>query len=373
MNQIGEASPNFFRPPEQEGQMEGYEPPESGGWGDYPLDELSIRDERRTAIDVVRRISKGSFVMDSDFQRDFVWEEQKQSRLIESILLRIPLPVFYVAEDDQGRYIVVDGRQRLTTLQRFFDGKLKLKLPDRPELHGKTFDELLPRWQYRVEDCQLHFYIIDHKAPERARLDIFERVNGGEVLTRQQMRNAMYNGAATRFLRDEARTKLFLKTTDESLNVKKMTDREFVNRFVSFSLLPLEEYKGDMDRWLADGLRECEKLSEEERKQLSRRFRRTLANNLKVFGDQAFRKPRPSGERRGPINASLSDVLAQGLADRAEAEVADRAEQIWAALCKLLEDADFNKAVTYGPNALKEVQTRFDMFSKMLHEVFGAD
>src|SRR5436853_7006488 len=93
------------------GIVEGYEAPTPGGWEDYPLDELAIRDERRTAEDVVRRIEKGRFVLDPDFQREFVWDDKKQSRLIESILMRIPPPVFYAAEATEGRRIVVDGRE----------------------------------------------------------------------------------------------------------------------------------------------------------------------------------------------------------------------------------------------------------------------
>ena len=99
--------------------VEGYEEAKPGGWEEYPLDELAIREERRAAVDVVRRLAAGRFRLDPDFQRDFVWEKDKQSRLIESVLMRIPLPVFYVAEDHEGLLIVVDGRQRLTTLQRF--------------------------------------------------------------------------------------------------------------------------------------------------------------------------------------------------------------------------------------------------------------
>ncbi|KKZ13994.1 MAG: hypothetical protein TQ37_02580, partial [Candidatus Synechococcus spongiarum 15L] len=84
-------------------------------WGDYPLDELLIRNEVRTIYEVIRRIDKGSYIMDPDFQRDFIWPTDKQSRLIESVIMRIPLPVFYLAEDEQGRMIVVDGLQRLST------------------------------------------------------------------------------------------------------------------------------------------------------------------------------------------------------------------------------------------------------------------
>ena len=130
--------PNMNEVATDPGEVEGYEVQTTGGWDDYPLDELAIRDERRTAEDVVRRIEKGRFVLDPDFQRDFIWNDTKQSRLIESILMRIPLPVFYLAEDTEGRLIVVDGRQRLTTLKRFLSGDLKLSLEDRQELHGKS-------------------------------------------------------------------------------------------------------------------------------------------------------------------------------------------------------------------------------------------
>lgn len=358
---------------EREEQIEGYEHPEPGGWEGYPLDELAIRDERRTAVDVVRRIDQGRFVLDPDFQRGFVWDPTKQSRLIESILLRIPLPTFYVAEDRSGRLIVVDGRQRLTTFQRFLKGELTLKLPDRPELDGKVFADLDPRLQNRVEDCQLLFYIIDHTVPERARLDIFERVNGGEVLTRQQMRNAIYNGPATVFLKEEAETELFRQATGGSLNAQKMQDREFVNRFVSFALLPLEAYKGDMDKWLADGLIRLKELSAEERERLRRRFRQTLTNNFKVFGKHAFRKHRSLDQARSIINASLFDVMALGLADRSLEEVTARAEALRSGLYALFENEAFNKAITYGPNTPKEVRKRFEMTSTMLREVFHAD
>lgn len=353
-------------------EIEGYESPVPGGWDDYPLDELAIRDERRATVDVVRRIENGRFVLDPDFQREFVWNDKKQSRLIESILMRIPLPVFYVAEDSEGRLIVVDGRQRLTTLERFFSGKLRLDLEDRQELHNKKFRELEVRLQNRVEDCQLLFYIIDHAVPERARLDIFERVNGGEVLTRQQMRNAIYNGPGTRFLREQASTDLFKRATGESLDTKKMQDREFVNRFCSFVLLALDTYKGDMDDWLARGLMQLGRLPEPERHALSERFQRGLHNNLAVFGKHAFRKHRSAEQSRSIINAALFDVMMNSLSERDEGEVEESAEAIRRAFYKRMDDQPFIKSITYGPNTPKEVRKRFATASELMKEVFDA-
>jgi hypothetical protein len=353
-------------------EIEGYEPPVAGGWYDYPLDELAIRDERRTAEDVVRRIEKGRFVLDPDFQRDFVWDESKQSRLVESVLVRIPLPVFYVAEDAQGRLIVVDGRQRLTTLQRFLGGQLRLSLPDRPELHQRRFEDLDVRLQNRVEDCQLLFYIIDHAVPERARLDIFERVNGGEVLARQEMRNAIYQGPATVLVRDEAASELFVAATGGSLKPRRMRDREFVNRFCSFTSMPLAEYRGDMDVWLANGLVLMNGADETRLQALRDGLRRGLRNNLTVFGAHAFRKHRDPEQSRSVINAALYDVMVTGLATREESVVAARAEPLRAAFYGLMDDAAFVKAITDGPNTAVEVRTRFAMAGAMFAEVLDA-
>jgi hypothetical protein len=352
--------------------LEGYEDTKPGGWEDYPLDELAIREERRAAVDVVRRLTAGRFRLDPDFQRDFVWERDKQSRLIESVLMRIPLPVFYVAEDDEGLLIVVDGRQRLTTLQRFMDGELALELPDRPELHKKRFPNLEPRLQNRVEDCQLHFYIIDRTVPERARLDIFERVNGGEVLTRQQMRNAIYSGIATKFLKVEAESELFRDATGGSLNTKKMQDREFVNRFCSFSLLPFDTYKGDMDAWLARGLVRLMKLSDSDRNALSLKFRRGLSNNCLVFKQHAFRKHRQTGQARSILNASLFDVMMFEMCRLDKERVAEKAEALREAFYARMDDPVFTKAITYGPNSPKEVRARFRIAREMFHEVIDA-
>jgi hypothetical protein len=353
--------------------LEGYEASPAGSLDGYPLDELAIRDERRTAEDVVRRIEQGRFVMDPDFQRGFVWDISKQSRLIESILMRIPLPVFYVAEDAKGRLIVVDGRQRLTSLQRFFNGELKLDLEGRPDLNGMKFSHLDVRLQNRVQDCQLLFYIIDHAVPERARLDIFERVNGGEKLTRQQMRNAIYSGPATVLLREEAESELFREATGGSLKPGNMQDRELVNRFCSFDLLPLKDYRGDMDKWLATSLTLLNQADHETRSAVRERLRRGLRNNLVTFGQHAFRKlPKDGSTRRSLINASLFDVMSTGLARFDEELVSARKTDLIQALRQRLEDQRFQRAITYGPNTPKEVRTRFEIGHGMVEEVLGA-
>ena len=352
-------------------QIEGLDS-EGRSWGDYPLDEMLIRSENRTIHDVVRRIDQGRYVMDPEFQRDFIWPEDKQSKLIESVIMRIPLPVFYLAEEPEGRVVVVDGLQRLSTFDRFVKDKLKLRLPDQSDLNGKSFSELPAKYQNRIEDCSLIVYVIDSKIPERARLDIFERVNSGLPLTRQQMRNSLFTGKATRFLKEEAQSKVFLQATGGSLRTSSMRDREFVNRFCAFQILTAAEYRrDDMDEFLAESLRIMNRQSDEYLSRLGTAFRRGLENNFALFGRHAFRKHTRGQESRGVLNASLWDVMSTGLSHYKKDQVDANADALREAFHGLLEDEEFNTAITYGPNGPRKVRHRFEAAHGMMQEVLG--
>ena len=353
-------------------QIEGLDNYEDASLGDYPIDTLLIRNETRTVFDVVRRIEKGGFIMDPDFQRDFVWDEDKQSKLIESVLMRIPLPVFYLGEDDKGKMIVVDGLQRLTTFKRFLTDDFRLKLSHQTELDKKLFKELSPKLQNRIEDCNLILYVIDAKVPEQARLDIFERVNSGDPLTRQQMRNCLYNGQATQFLKQEAETKLFKQVTGNSLKPKTMRDRECVNRFCAFHLLPLENYRGDMDEWLAEALREMNQLDNSKLQTLTKTFQNTLQNNLILFHDQAFRKHTPEQSNRVIFNISLWDVMTVGLVKYSNEQIESNAEKLKSGFYNLLKNEEFSNSITYSTYNTGSVKKRFELSQKMIEEVFNA-
>ncbi|KKZ15483.1 MAG: hypothetical protein TH68_00080 [Candidatus Synechococcus spongiarum 142] len=341
-------------------------------WGDYPLDELLIRNEVRTIYEVIRRIGKGSYIMDPDFQRDFIWPKDKQSRLIESVVMRIPLPVFYLAEDEQGQMIVVDGLQRLSTFQKFLKNELILQLPGRKGLDKKRFKDLSAKLKNRVEDFNLIFYIIDSKIPELAQLDIFERVNDSVPLTRQQMRNCLYMGKGTRFLKKESKSEIFLRATGKSLNPRTMRDREFVNRFCAFQLLDRDSYRAGMDKFLADCLKKMNSMEQTELSELSAQLHRSLENNSMLFGKHAFRKHMPDQGKRSPINASLWDVMSTGLSRYATDHVRDHADIFRQALYKLLADKDFDAAITLGSSNTKSVMLRFEKAQQTIEEVLGA-
>ncbi len=346
----------------------------------YPIDDLLIRKDSRTIYDIKRRLGdKDSiYILNPLFQRDFIWDEKKQSKLIESVLMRLPLPVFYFAETAEGKIIVVDGVQRLRTFQRYLDNEFKLKGLEstRPEINGKFFKDLPPKYQARIEDTNLTLYLIDPHLPERIRLDIFERVNSGIPLSRQQMRNSLYMGLGTEWLRNEANSKLFQKVTDGSLNWKTMRDRELINRFCAFKILSVNSYtnnyKGDMDYFLSETIKIMNQMNNAELNHLKEIFNVSLLNNYTIFGKHSFRKhDSPNQKKRSVINASLFDVFTVILSDYSETIISNKVKPIRTGFFRLLQDDRFNNSITISTNSTSKVKYRFGQTKKMIEEAIG--
>ena len=337
----------------------------------YPLDDIMVRAETRTVSEVVARIERKRFILAPDFQRDFVWEPKKQSKLIESCVMRIPLPVLYVAEGEDGRVTVVDGLQRLSTFYRFFHDRLTLTgLGDDHPLTGLKYSDLPLNLQERVEDTQLTLYILDKRAPQRAQLDIFERVNGGEPLSRQQMRNAIYNGAGTMWLRKMSSSDAFLRATGGSLNKKNMRDREAINRFAGFHLLGWRSYaKGDMDGFLARTIEKLNRTSKDDLIAFGRQFTESMDRGFAFFGQHTFRKSLREADknaRRSVINIALFDVLSWTFARLSSTAMKEDSDDVAARIKALLQDPKFENAITYSTNSTIQVHTRFHMVAEAL-------
>jgi len=365
-------------PPKED--IEGYDSSGNGQAG-YPLDSLFIRQETRSVSEVLKRVKQKRWILDPDFQRDFVWDRKKQSKLIESCIMRIPLPVFYVAERLSGEIVIVDGLQRITTFLHYVDNKFRIQGTSFREernkkslIEGKYFRELPLKLQERILDTQLIMYILDANAPERARLDIFERVNSGVALSRQQMRNAVYNGPATRWLGQIVKSKLFHAATERALSPKVMRDREAVNRFCAFSIFGVKEYRGDMDEFLARTLRYMNIPDNAgSLDSLRKKFERSLQSNKQLFGKHAFRKSLADGARvrRSTFNISLFDVCTVTLAEFPEEIQRESAsgKEIRKALVDLIKhDEKFKNAITLSTNSTKAVKARFALAEK----AFGA-
>lgn len=337
----------------------------------YPLDAIMVRTDTRNVGDVVKRIEAGRYAMHPDFQRDFVWPPAKQSKLIESCVMRIPLPVFYVAEGEDGRITVVDGLQRLSTFQAYLTNKFKLTgLGEGHPLEGKRFSDLPINLQERIEDTPLTLYILDKSAPEAARLDIFDRVNSGIALSRQQMRNALHNGPATWWLADMAMQPYFLAATGGSLAQGTMRDREAINRFAAFFILGPDSYGGDMDLFLARGLSAINR-APEGLPELTNAFHKAMALNHYLFGKHAFRKSLIEGgenDYRSVINISMFDAFSVVLARIDDVRFEADSAEIRRKVKDLLAWGDFNSAISLSTNGTAQVRTRFTLLADTLSE-----
>lgn len=168
----------------------------------YPIHELKVDKGFYSVFELKRKYDSNTkrIILDSEFQREDVWRRDRKAELIESILMGLPLPIFYFNQDKYGRLVVIDGRQRLTALFRFMDNEFPLtKLKVLSDLNGKRFHELPPLLQGKIEDYQIQAHVILPPTPDRLKFDIFDRVNrGGMSLNKQEIRNALYQGKATK-------------------------------------------------------------------------------------------------------------------------------------------------------------------------------
>jgi hypothetical protein len=336
--------------------------------GTFPIDSLMIRTETRSVFEVCRRIDSNQYVMDPDFQRKFVWDVERQSKLVESALLRIPLPVFYLAETPEGKVVVVDGLQRLTSFHRYLKGSFALRgLAFAKALNGLRFQELESALKNRLEDTPLTLYLIDSKVPDGAKYEIFERVNGGVPLTRQQMRNCLYVGNATRWLGRMADHSDFLDATERSLNWRTMRDRECINRFAGFYLRGPGEYAGDMEDFLNLTLESMNRSCDFS--DLTQVFLKSMRINHAIFGKHAFRKTISPLGLRSVVNVALFDIFSTEFASWPERTALEHADEIQDATKSMLRDADFLDSISRSTNSARNVKIRFHFIESKIRSL----
>lgn len=303
---------------------------ESGAFHNVePFDPASISlSSKVVALDaVLRRIRNKTIRLHPDFQRNAVWDTERKSLLIESMMLRIPLPMFYVSEGKDGIWEVVDGLQRLTTIRDFIlgpdsDGKgFRLKGLEfwGGSFDGKDFYSIerkieTSRIVNNIMEAELSFTIINPDTPEKVKRNIFKRINtGGMRLSMQEIRHALYQGEATELLKDMVLLHSYRDILGGIVKDHRMAGRELALRYIAFSVRDWRDYKGDMDTFLSDTMRFLNgEIALEPVRQFSREkilidFSTALTRSEKIFGAHAFRRSRGK-HRKTPINKALFDV-----------------------------------------------------------------
>jgi hypothetical protein len=313
---------------------------------------------------LVKRMRSGTYVI-PPFQRSYVWSIRKASRFIESLLLGLPVPgIFLYKEILTPNYLIVDGHQRLKTLQYFLDGHFgerKFRLEDVQERwNGLTFDELNELDRRNFEDAIIHTIIFSQDDPPENNSSIyhvFERLNtGGMTLTPQEIRNCINHGELTSLLGQLNTNKLWRKIYGP-VN-KRLKDQELILRF--FALLSdLELYTRPMNEVLNDFMARNRDAHKIKQNAFTREFETTVAAVYNSLGERAFRPERS-------LNAAVYDAVMVGLARRLRAKAPPDAEQVRAMYDKLLENAEFQAAFREATSDEENVKTRIRLATAYL-------
>lgn len=351
----------------------------SGALMEKPFDPNKIDITTKTpSIDIlIKRLKAEPAEIDLSpaFQRHSdLWDDEKQSRLIESILIKFPLPAFYFDGSDNNKWLVVDGLQRLSSLRNFIIlQKLKLKgLEFLRQLNGLKFDDLPRSLQRQIEETQITAYIINDGTPEEVKFNIFQRINtGGLTLNSQEIRHALNQGIPAQFVAELAELDEFKFATDEALKPKRMLDREFVTRFLAFYLHPYPEYVPDLDTYMNSAMGELKKMDDAQRQKIKSDFVQSVLLAKSIFGDWAFRKADKYPDKRKPINKALFEVWSVSLAkleDFQRKTLEERKEILFNKSIELVkEDAMFFDSITTSTGNKSSVAYRFSSIEKIIH------
>jgi hypothetical protein len=345
------------------------------------LDSSLIRvDTRPMTVDLVlERIKRQEIDLAPDFQRDRdIWNDKAKSRLIESILIRIPLPAFYMDATDEDRWLVIDGLQRLSALKKFaIDGKMRLQgMEFLKSLNDKTFEELPRNYQRRIKESVLTIYSIERGTPDAVKYNIFRRINtGGEPLSPQELRHALNPGSAMNFLKELAENKKFTRILKLGENRKKrMEDREFILGFIAFYLTPYDRYPTSQGRdyFLNDAMKKINSMTDEELENLKEVFETTMQTAWDIFEEKAFRKISLKSSRKQPLNKSLFEAWSVSLSkfnERDLAKLITKKEDILRRFAKQIHsDPEFAKAIS---QASDKIPCRFKTIETIIAEVIS--
>jgi len=382
-----EPEPPLFDDAEDEGSRPGPKP--------WDPARIRIGTKTPTIREVADQIREGDIDLAPDFQRDFIWKQRQRTRLVESILLGIPLPAFYFNQEADGRYQVVDGVQRLSTIKMFMDGGHVLRSDDLEylsDLADKAFGTLDPATMRRFRSTTLVVHVIEPQTPDEVKYDIFSRVNTlGSPLSAQEIRHAMSKGRSRGFLKhlaelnefDEATANMFWRRNPDSTPIPirdshRMADREMVLRYCAFRDYDERYYRRfeSLDAFLMDFTRRIDgrsdhgpNLSDAELDRLDKGFRQSMINASKILGKAAFRRWPTWSKRRGPINRAVFEAQALALAeysletlDPVQGKIVDRFRS-------LFNDPSFTRAVTAGTGDPANIAVRLGRTRDTLSEV----
>ena len=358
----------------------------------YPMKTIKLDKGFYTIFELKRKFEKNpsQIILDSSFQRNNVWKINQERELIESVLMGLPLPIFYFNEDRMGRLVVIDGRQRLTTFFKFMDEKEGFSLDNLKilsNLNKKKFKDLDPNLQTKIEDYQIIAHVIQPPTPDRIKFDIFDRVNrAGTQLNKQEIRNALYQGNATELLLHLSKTDEFTKATEGAFAKEtRMKDRYILLRFIAFYLyynggLPVVtggkknsyQYTGDIDEFLGLTMEYLNVCSSDQLEEIWDIALESLEKTSYYLGKNAFRLTENMGDgviKRYPININIFETVMFGMSCLPKQDPTIR-ETVRKAVDDLKNSNTFRDSLNNHRDGETKVAARYRMIKKLVEDVY---
>lgn len=317
------------------------------------------------------QIADGQLKLQDEFQRRQIWDEKKASRLIESLLLNVPIPVCYFAELKDGTYSVIDGQQRLTSIARYISNLFALTgLRVRPELNKLRFSQLEKADQRLIKTRTIRCIVIQQESHPDIRFDVFERLNqGGVKLTPQELRNSTYRGDLNTLIKDLCKNDQFQFIRRVEDVDARMGDAEMVLRFFAFHFAA-KSYRGFFAPFLDKYLESKMSMSESDLSVHETAFLETIDKADAVFGVNSFRQIGEDGKFANQINRAIYDVVMLTFAHVNKASLKSKKQEIIAALQHLCTKSDeFKNAIGRATRDKARINKRVELWGDELRKL----
>ena len=327
----------------------------------------------------------GDLILQPDYQRKYVMNIKLASRLIESILMDVPIPVVYLAEESDGAFSVIDGQQRLTSFISFIEGSLpdgsafKLKsLNVLKDLNNNSFSELEKEHQTKIKTTTIHTILIKKESPDDIKFEIFERLNTGSIkLNEDEIRNSVFRGNYIKLLAELEEDQDFHKLVRNDRYKNRMIYRGMFLRFFAFSEKTYLNYSASMKQFLNKELRDNQSLSNQKAEEYRKRFKHCVDLVKITFGENAFRRyvidgnKGVNGQWAKGINTALFDVQMCGFVHYTKHDVVPHIDSIREAMIDLILNDKFFQSIVVRTNDKDQVQLRFKMWFEALENILG--
>lgn len=302
-----------------------------------------------------------------EFQRRYVWNDKLASKLIESVLLKVPIPPCYLSQNDDFEQDVIDGQQRIYSIYRFCKNHFKLtSLEVLSELNGKSFHELETKLQRQINTHIQRFVLITNESHPEVKFEVFERLNTNTVpLTAQELRNCVYRGALLSLIKELILADDWLAILRRKEPDKRMRDEELLLRFFAFKLNGLESYKTPQKHWLNEAAKSGRGFSEQKIEQLRSDWNQALKNSLIWFShEECFRSSLESPPKA--INRAIFDLVAQAAVRVSPQKAAAVKTMFRRKFDALLKDDEFQDLISRSVDHTRRTKRRFVLWNEAM-------